>query len=79
VAIAQCFQQLPGVPLIADVVPAWTRNGSQIIPAMAGMPIDIVHQFSTGTARIPASPDIKTPLGQHGFYRHARHIGRLRT
>lgn len=67
VAIAQLFQQLPGVPLIAEVVPAWARNGSQIIPAPAGTPIDIPRQLSREIARIPALRDIKTRLGSMVF------------
>lgn len=67
VAIAQRFQHLTGVPLIADVAPAWTRVGSQIILAPAGTPIAIRRQLSNEIARILALPDIKQRLEHVAF------------
>jgi tripartite-type tricarboxylate transporter receptor subunit TctC len=67
VALAQRFQHLPGVPLIADVAPAWTRHGSQVILTPAGVPITIRRKLSTEIGRILALPDIKNRLESMGF------------
>jgi tripartite-type tricarboxylate transporter receptor subunit TctC len=67
VALAQRAPILPGVPLIADVVPEWTSIGAHGILAPAGTSIVIRQQISKAVARILSLADIRERLNAVGY------------
>jgi tripartite-type tricarboxylate transporter receptor subunit TctC len=53
---------LPDVPTAAEVLPGWSRDGSQGITAPAQTPRAIVHQLNREIARILEIPDVRERL-----------------
>lgn len=68
VALLQRFPVLPGVPLIADVVPEWTLIGATSVLAPAGTPLAIRQQIGKDIARMLNLPDIRERLESVAFH-----------
>ncbi len=58
---------LPDVPAAPEVLPGWTRNGSQAWYAPAGTPRPILQQIYKEVTRVLALPDVKKRLESYDF------------
>jgi len=67
IALVQRAPGLQGVPLAAEVVPEWTRIGTQALLAPAGTPLVIRRQIGREFARILDLPDIRERLNAASF------------
>ena len=68
VAIMQRHPILPGVPLIADVLPEWTLVGASAVYAPAGTPLPLRRQIGKDIARVLQLPDLKERLDSVGIH-----------
>jgi len=68
VPVVQRHPVLPGVPLIADVVPEWTLVGASAVYAPAGTPLALRQQISKDIARVLHSPELKERLESVGIH-----------
>lgn len=68
VPIVQRHPVLPGVPLIADMVPEWTLVGASAVYAPAGTPLPLRQQISKDIARVLQFPDLKEHLNSMGIH-----------
>ena len=67
IPLLQRVNYLPGVPLIADVMPQWNQIGSQLFLAPAATPLTIRRQISADVAWALSLVDIKEKLGAFAF------------
>ena len=58
---------LPDVPTAAEVIPAWSRDGSHGLMAPNGTPVTIIQQLNREMNRIIASADVQQRLGGYDF------------
>jgi len=68
VAIMQRFPALPGVPLIADVLPEWTVVGASAVFAPAATPLSLRQQIGKDIARVLHSPELKARFDAAGIH-----------
>jgi tripartite-type tricarboxylate transporter receptor subunit TctC len=68
VPLVQRHPVLPGVPLIADVLPEWTLVGASSVLAPAGTPLALRQQIGKDIARVLNLPDIKERLEAVAFH-----------
>ena len=68
VPLVQRHPILPGVPLIADVLPEWTLVGASAVFAPAGTPLPLRRQISRDLAHVLHSPDLKERLESVGIH-----------
>ncbi len=68
VPLMQRFPVLPGVPLIADILPAWTLVGASAVYAPAGTPLPLRRQIGKDIARVLQFPDLKERLDSVGIH-----------
>ena len=68
VPLAQRHPVLPGVPLIADVLPEWTLVGASSVLAPAGTPLALRRQIGKDFAQVLHLPDIKERLEAVAFH-----------
>ena len=67
VVMPQRSAVLPDVPAAPEVVPGWTRNGSQAWYAPAATPRPILNRVYQEVARVLALPDVKQRLESYDF------------
>jgi tripartite-type tricarboxylate transporter receptor subunit TctC len=68
VPLVQRHPVLPGVPLIADVLPEWTLVGASAVYAPAGTPLALRQQIGKDIAQVLNSPDLKERLESFGIH-----------
>ena len=68
VPLMQRFPVLPGVPLIADVLPEWTLIGASAVYAPARTPLPLRQQIGKDIARVLQLPDLKERLDSVGIH-----------
>lgn len=68
VPLVQRHPVLPGVPLIADVLPEWTLVGASSVMAPAGTPLALRQQIGKDIAHALNLPDIKERLKAVAFH-----------
>jgi len=68
VALAQQVAVLPGVPLAAEVLPAWKQMGRHALLVPTGTPMAIRQQLSKEVVRILSLPDVRERLNAVGFH-----------
>ena len=68
VAVMQRHPVLPGVPLIGDVLPAWTLVGASAVFAPAATPLPLRQQISKDIARVLQLPELKGRLESVGIH-----------
>ncbi len=68
VPLMQRFPALPGVPLIADVLPEWTLVGASAVFAPAATPLSLRQQIGKDIARVLQLPDLKERLDTVGIH-----------
>ena len=68
VPLVQRHPVLPGVPLIAEVVPEWTLVGASSVLAPAGTPLAIRRQIGKDIAGVLNLPDLKARLEGVAFH-----------
>jgi tripartite-type tricarboxylate transporter receptor subunit TctC len=59
---------LPDVPVIADVVPGFGRDGSHSLIAPAGTPMAIRNQIARDVARVFEQPDVREKLFAQAYH-----------
>ncbi len=67
-AIMQRYPALPGVPLVADVLPEWTAVGASAVFAPAGTSLTLRRQISKDIARVLQSPELKARFDTVGIH-----------
>ncbi len=68
VPLMQRHAVLPGVPLIADVLPEWTLVGASSVYAPAGTPLPLRQQIGRDIARVLQLPELKERLDSVGIH-----------
>jgi tripartite-type tricarboxylate transporter receptor subunit TctC len=68
VPLVQRHPVLPGVPLIAEVLPEWTLVGASSVMAPAGTPLALRQQIGRDIARVLNLPDLKERLEAVAFH-----------
>ncbi len=68
VALMQRHPVLPGVPLIADVLPEWTLVGASAVYAPAGTPLPLRRQIGADISRVLHLPELKERLDSVGIH-----------
>ena len=68
VALSQRSSVLPDVPAAPEVLPGWSRDGSQAMLAPARTPRTIVDQLNKEVLRILALPEIRERLQSYDFH-----------
>jgi tripartite-type tricarboxylate transporter receptor subunit TctC len=67
VVMPQRSAVLPDVPAAPEVLPGWTRNGSQAWYAPAGTPRPILQKIYNEVVRVLASAEVKKRLESYDF------------
>ncbi|HYC45715.1 MAG TPA: tripartite tricarboxylate transporter substrate binding protein [Burkholderiales bacterium] len=68
VALSQRSSVLPDVPAAPEVLPGWSRDGSQAMLAPARTPRTIVDQLNKEVLRILALPEVRERLQSYDFH-----------